>query len=483
MEGAKVVVVSGVTSASRRGKGATQETHGAAPWGGLFEVGGLFDDAFVLESPQMLPAVLQRVQAGLSGAGSYVAHIGVPGDVQSAPAGESPLARPVAWTPRGVEPEAVTLAAQRLKAGREFVIWVGFAAREASAEVRALARRTGAKVMCSPRAKGLFPEDHSQFLGVTGFGGHDGPERYIQAREVDDVLVLGCGMGEGASQWSEGLRPRRGIIQVDPTSTQIGGAFPEVELLAISADIKTFTAKLAACWPPSPADESFDELSLLPNNVTTFSSRPSSGAAALSSAAHKRVRPSALMRAVQQVVLDGSDTLVMAESGNAFAWAIHTLCVRDPKRWRVSVTWGAMGHFAAGVIGPAAATGQHTLALVGDGAMLMNHELATAVYQRLPAIWVVLNDSCYNMCKQGTTMQGFLNVDCGTATVHFAKLAQSMGALGMRVDYEHQLHSALTTALANPGPTVIDVAIDADERAPISRRIQSLTWSGPASGP
>jgi acetolactate synthase-1/2/3 large subunit len=50
---------------------------------GLFSPGALFDDAFIVESPQMLPAVLQRLSAGLSRPGGYVAHVGMPSDVQT----------------------------------------------------------------------------------------------------------------------------------------------------------------------------------------------------------------------------------------------------------------------------------------------------------------------------------------------------------------------------------------------------------------
>lgn len=59
-----------------------------------------------------------------------------------------------------------------------------------------------------------------------------------------------------------------------------------------------------------------------------------------------------------------------------------------------------MGHTVAGVVGAAAASRRKAVALVGDGAMLMNLEINTAVKYTLPAVWVVLNDGCYNMVDQ-----------------------------------------------------------------------------------
>ena len=48
----------------------------------------------------------------------------------------------------------------------------GYGARDAAAEVATLARRMRAPVMCSPRGKGIFPEDDPLFVGVTGLAGH-----------------------------------------------------------------------------------------------------------------------------------------------------------------------------------------------------------------------------------------------------------------------------------------------------------------------
>ncbi len=58
-------------------------------------------------------------------------------------------------------------------------LWLGYGARAASREIRELAERLGAPVMCSPRAKGIFPEDHPLFVGVTGMGGHDTVQTYM----------------------------------------------------------------------------------------------------------------------------------------------------------------------------------------------------------------------------------------------------------------------------------------------------------------
>ena len=165
-EGAKLILVTAYQSAPFRGRGGIQETSSyTMPTSAMFEAGAWFDDAVVLETPDQLPQVLRRIAAGLQRAGGYVAHISIPNAVQGAPlaqvlphlavqhATSSFSSRP------GVNRAAVTRCIDMLTA-EPFAIWAGFGARGAAQALRKLAERTGAPVMCSPRAKGVFPEDH-----------------------------------------------------------------------------------------------------------------------------------------------------------------------------------------------------------------------------------------------------------------------------------------------------------------------------------
>jgi acetolactate synthase-1/2/3 large subunit len=188
------------------------------------------------------------------------------------------------------------------------------------------------------------------------------------------------------------------------------------------------------------------------------------------------VRPEALMDALQHRVVDGSDAIVLAESGNSFLWTTHRLRFSKPNRYRVSTGVGAMGHAAAGVVGAALASGRRAVAVVGDGALLMNNEINTAVKFRAPAVWVVLNDGRYGMCAQGMEVLG-LSADAEFPRVDFAAFARAQGARATRVDHETQLDQALAEAMAGEGPFVIDVRIDPRCKAPASQRNAALAAS------
>ena len=259
--------------------------------------------------------------------------------------------------------------------------------------------------------------------------------------------------------------PAGGFIHVDTDPMVPGVAYPEADTYPVQAEVGEFLRTLLEVWPqrePAPTPS-------LPRPHPAF---PSNG----SGDKGRRVRPDALMAAVQRHVVDGSDAVVLAESGNAFTWATHYLRFATPGRYRVSTNLGSMGHAATGVIGAALGANGTAVAIIGDGAMLMNSsEVNTAVKRGVPAVWIVLNDARYNMCHQGMAalkMDGM--TDAFFPAVDFAQLARSMGAVGLRVEAEGDLEQALSRAMAVQGPVVIDVLIDAEVLAPTQGRNEGL---------
>ena len=184
------------------------------------------------------------------------------------------------------------------------------------------------------------------------------------------------------------------------------------------------------------------------------------------------------MEAIQRHVVDGSGALVMSESGNAFAWCNHYLRFETPGRYRVSTLFGSMGHTAAGVVGAALATGRKAVAVVGDGSMLMNSEVSTAAQYRAPAVWVVLNDAGYGMCRDGHRALGLTEANVGFPRVDFVDIARAVGADGLRVETEDLLDHALELALEAEGPFVVDVRVDPSEASPLLQRFDSLIQQG-----
>ena len=461
-EGAKVLFVTGITGPLQRGRWSAQETSShTIPVAGIFTAGPLFHFAETVEQPAQLKSIAPRLAVGFQRPQGFVAHLALSISAQASPAPGLEFQTQCAVS-IGCSSQ-IGAEILRLIGDGSLVLWVGFGARDAAKEVLRLAELTGARVMCTPRGKGTFPEDHPQYLGVTGMGGHDHVEAELRKSPPDWILVLGTRLGEGSSFWSRDLVPTRGFIHVDLDPEVPGAAYPDVPVHAVLAPIGDVLRSLI--WQ-------------LPENSSSTRLRVhrrqgrAADIAELGEAEGVGMR--ALMSAIQLAIVDATDAIVMADAGNAFVWAAQELRFREPHRFRVSTGYGSMGHFATGVVGAALARSGKAVAIVGDGSMLMNNELSTAAAHRVPAVWVVLNDAGYSMVEQGMLAHGQTPVDARFPRVDFVALAKALGADGVYVGTESELDAALQCAIDAPGPFVVDVRVADGETSPVLRRVKSL---------
>ncbi|MBO3747569.1 thiamine pyrophosphate-binding protein [Streptosporangiaceae bacterium NEAU-GS5] len=461
-EPARVILVSAFTDSGMHGRGPIQETGPRTlPHEGVFTPGPLFDIATVVTSSDELPALAGVLAEAVASRPRFVAHISLTLPAQRGPvrrAGVPPLTRGIPATPGTAVKDTYELLRDQ-----RWVLWAGSGTRRAAGPVRRLADAAGVPVMATPRAKGVIAEDHPRYLGVTGFGGHPAVLAYLERERPEYTLVLGTALGDAACGYHPGYTPGTAFIHVDTDPSVPGKGYPEVKTVAVTADAGAFADELAALFEKRPA-----------TGEATPAVVGSPFAAAGPVAHGGRVHPGHLMEVVQAVFVENGH-LVMAETGNAMAWAINRLRFTDPLHWRTpSGLVGSMGHCAAGVVGAALATSRKTVALVGDGSMLMLNEVSTAVATGAPAVWVVLNDSRYNMCAQGAEMLGLTNVDASLPATDFAGYARALGAGGISVRRPEELPGALLAALDHPGPVVVDVPIAPAIGAPTEGRNAGL---------
>ena len=186
--------------------------------------------------------------------GGFVAHLALDTAVQRAPAATDRAIRrvPFALSLRNTPPPAQIAACVDALRDGPFAIWVGYGARDAAAEVATLARRMQAPVMCSPRGKGIFPEDDPLFVGVTGLAGHASVMRYLEECKPRRMLVLGSRLGEPTSFWDRRFVAPEGFVHVDVDPDVPGVAFPAAPTLAVVGDVgATLRAVLAELRPSS----------------------------------------------------------------------------------------------------------------------------------------------------------------------------------------------------------------------------------------
>jgi len=123
-----------------------------------------------------------------------------------------------------------------------------------------------------------------------------------------------------------------------------------------------------------------------------------------------------------------------------------------------------MGFGVPAAIG--AKTGQpdrKIITISGDGSFMMNcQEIATAVEEDIPIIVMIMNDYCLGMINQLQDIfygKRYRTCKIGKA-VSYSKLAESMGAQGMRVNEEKEIVPAVEKALSADRVCVIDFALE-----------------------
>jgi acetolactate synthase-1/2/3 large subunit len=172
------------------------------------------------------------------------------------------------------------------------------------------------------------------------------------------------------------------------------------------------------------------------------------------------------MAAIQRAVVDGSDAVVLAESGNSFTWATHCLRFSEPAATASAPTWAPWARRDRRARRGARRNGR-AVAIVGDGSMLMNSgEVSTAVKRGLPATWIVLNDGRYNMCHQGMAALGMSGLADTASRRPTSPCSAAPWARGACASSARTRWSGAGGGVSSPGPFVLDVLIDADRPAP-----------------
>jgi acetolactate synthase-1/2/3 large subunit len=343
----------------------------------------------------------------------------------------------------------------KLQKGKH-VIWAGYGAMKSANNLLELAENYDTPVMTTPRAKGVFPETHPLSWGCTGLGGNvEGS--LSRAGSNWGVIVLGTRLEELSSSFIQFAWKERDIIAVTITPEGIRRNLPP-HAIVIDADVTELLCGLVnAITTPKMSTYRLERYMIPPEKATP-----------------NGLHPVSVLSAVQEIAVRKHDYTVIADIGNTLAWVTRYLKFNTPGYFRISTHEAAMTHAACGVVG-IGSNNTPVIAIVGDGAMIMQNELSTAVRYQMPIIWLVMNDSRYNMCQQVFNIEGAEIPDCSIPPIQFAKYGEAIGAKGLTVGPSQDIDEALSRAIAWKTPTVIDVKIDGNIPAPIGSRVKSLS--------
>ena len=358
--------------------------------------------------------------------------------------------------------EDVKRAAEALGRATRPLLYVGFGAAGAGANLVTLAERLEAPVSTTFQGKGVFPESHPLFLWP-GFGAAAPPFVREVVRGCDATLAIGCRFGEVATG-SYGAIPPGTLVHVDLSPDVLGRNYPAA--VAIAADAGAFVEALLLGLPARPDDPAMRAAIAAGRAEIERTARAPSTAGGIA--------PGLLLRALQARF--GPETIFTADSGNGTFLAIELLSLDRPGKLLAPIDYSCMGYAIPAAIGARLARPDvPVVALAGDGAFLMTGlELLTAAQLGVSIVAVVLRDGELAQISQFQDVALDRKVCSTLPGYDLTALCRGVGVECLALAWESDIDAVLERAfaIASTGrPVVVDVAIDYSRKTFFTRGV------------
>ena len=178
-----------------------------------------------------------------------------------------------------------------------------------------------------------------------------------------------------------------------------------------------------------------------------------------------KVRPELLAAMVDRHAAD--DAVFTSDTGMATVWLSRFVRMRGTRRLLGSYNLGSMANAMPQALGAAGLDRQRqVVAFCGDGGLsMLLGDLITAVTHDLPVKLVVFDNGRLGMVKLEMEQVGLPEFGTVLHNPDFARVAQSLGLHGIRVESPQDVEAGVREALAHPGPVLLDVVTNPDEVA------------------
>jgi pyruvate dehydrogenase (quinone) len=442
-EGAPIIAIAGDVESSILDTSALEEMN---PYK-FFDAASLYTARLV--NPEQARAVINTaILTAVLEKGPTV--IAIPGDVASANAPDQPtdftIPGPAILRPSDADFEKLV---RMIDEAKTVAIFGGDGCREGRDEVIELARKLKAPVGYAFRGKQWLEHDNPNAVGMTGLLGYGGA--YNALHEADLLLMLGTDFP--FSEFLPGPSVKK--VQIDKNPKHIGRR--TALDLGLVGDIKSTVSALI----PAVCEKTNGEF-LARQIAHTESFHKLLQHYVEKGPGIKPIRPEFLAATLSELASD--DAMFFADTGTACIWLARHIYGGTNRRLFGSFSWASMANAAPNAFGCALAyPGRQCIALCGDGGftMLGMGDLLTQVERRTPVVQVILNNEKFDFVHIEQQEAGFIPYGVEFKNPNFAKVAEAMGAKGIRIEEPGDVREALAEALAyKDGPVVVDAVVD-----------------------
>ena len=328
----------------------------------------------------------------------------------------------------------------------------------ACCELKTLANTINAPVMTSLLGKGAFDETDDLALGMLGMHGRKVSNDYIN--ESDLLIAIGVRFSDRTTGRLDSFVPDTKVIHIDIDPAEIG---KNVDVdLPIVGDAKNVLSSLNKVLKDYKVpSEVNDWTNMIKQKNKDLKPRVSYDDVPL--------KPQTVIKEISDVLTP--ESILTTDVGQNQMWAAHFFDTQKPRKFISSGGLGTMGFgFPAAIGAKVACPDDPVVSINGDGGFLMVcQELATVREYDIPVIAVVLENRTLGMVYQ---WQSLLYNERHSQTLlgnspDFVKLAESFGVTGVRITQPGETKEALSSAIKDNEPILLNVVIDSEEALPM----------------
>jgi len=389
--------------------------------------------------------------------------VDIPKDIQFATGtyiGKEGVHKPTYSPQIDPHPEAIEAVAELISQARRPILYTGGgiinSGPHASEALRKLQAETGIPVTSTLMGLGAFPASHPDWLGMLGM--HGSFEANNAMHDCDLMICVGARFDDRVTGRIDAFSPnsKKVHIDIDPSSIN---KIVRVDVPIVADCAAALEALLAAV---KHRKRKRPDLKTWKAEIETwrarkcFSYEPSDTV----------IKPQYAIERLYELTRD-RETYITTEVGQHQMWAAQFFHFDQPNHWMTSGGLGTMGYGLPAAVGVQCA---HPDALVIDIAgeasiQMMMQELSTAVQFCLPVKVFILNNEWMGMVRQ---WQELLHGEryshsYSESLPDFVKLAEALGAHGIRCDDPALLDDKIQEMIEHKGPVLFDCRVEKAE--------------------
>ena len=352
---------------------------------------------------------------------------------------------------RRITEEDLQTALKLIREAKKPYVFVGGGAviSGASEDLREFVDKIDAPVCDSLMGKGAFDGTDPRYTGMLGM--HGTKTSNYGVSECDLLIAIGVRFSDRVLGNAKKFANQAKILQLDVDPAEINKNI--VVTASVIGDVKEILGRLDAQLAPMEHKEWMDHiLAYKEKYPLTYHPEGLSGP-----------------YIVEQVYrMTKGEAIMVTEVGQHQMWTAQYYRYAKPRTLLTSGGLGTMGYGLGAAIGAQVANpDKQVVNIAGDGCFRMNmNEVATAVREKLPLIQVVINNHVLGMVRQWQNLfyEARYSATVLNDSVDFVKLAEAMGATGIRVTTREEFTDAFQKALDSKTPVVLDCIINCDDK-------------------